>query len=107
VGADRPRDNIQLLPEVIIVDAHCLERFLYLGKPINLTVISAPKLETLGYLIDEWFHHPRLVFGTASIQVAIAFYFPSMKSLLSFVFLLHRGFHIICICTWLDVLFDA
>ncbi|CAD6220328.1 unnamed protein product [Miscanthus lutarioriparius] len=68
VGVDHPRENLQFLQEVIIVDAPCLERFLYLGMPINLTVISAPKLETLGCLIDEWFHPPRLVFGTASIQ---------------------------------------
>ncbi|EER96223.1 hypothetical protein BDA96_02G111800 [Sorghum bicolor] len=68
VGADRRRDNLQFLQEVIIVDAPCLERFLYLGKPMTLTVISAPKLETLGCLDDEWFLHRRLVYDTTSIQ---------------------------------------
>jgi len=86
VGVFRLRENLQFLQEVIIVDAPCLERFLYLGMPINLTVISAPKLETLGCLIDEWFHPPRLVFGTASIQVVMAFYFPPMKRLLVLFF---------------------
>jgi len=86
VGAGRRRGNLQLLQEVIIVDAPCLERFLYLGKPMNLTVISAPKLETLGCLIDEWSHPSWLVFGTASIQVVMAFYFPPMKRLLVLFF---------------------
>ena len=86
VGVFRLRENLQFLQEVIIVDAPCLERFLYLGKPMNLTVISAPKLETLGCLIDEWSHPPWLVFGTASIQVVMAFYFPPMKRLLVLFF---------------------
>ena len=107
VGADRRRDNLQFLQEVIIVDAPCLERFLYLGKPMTLTVISAPKLETLGCLDDEWFLHRRLVYDTTSIQVAMEFYFFSHEKTAEFCFLLHRGFHIICICTWLDVLFDC
>ncbi|KAG0542523.1 hypothetical protein BDA96_02G111700 [Sorghum bicolor] len=72
VDADRLRDNLQFLQEVIIADAPCLERFFYLGvgayKPTNLTVISAPKLETIGRVNDGWFGRPRLLFGTISIQ---------------------------------------
>ena len=85
VGADRPRDNLQLLHEVIIVDALCLEGFLYFDAPayaskgIDLTVISAPKLETIGCLKEDWFHHPRLVFGTTAIQVSMTFFFLSMN----------------------------
>ena len=75
VGAGRRRGNLQLLQEVIIVDAPCLERFLYLGKPMNLTVISAPKLETLGCLKDDGFDHRRLVVGTTAIQVGMIFFF--------------------------------
>jgi hypothetical protein len=97
------RDNLQSLQEVII-DAPCLERSLYLGsfKPINFIIISAPKLETLGCLNND----TGLVFGTIIIQVVMALYFLPMKSLLSFVFC-YRDFHIICICTWFDVLFNA
>ncbi|XP_066382839.1 F-box protein At4g09920-like [Miscanthus floridulus] len=63
------RDNLQLLEEVII-DAPCLERSLYLGsfKPTNFIIISAPKLEALGCLNNDWFERTRLVFGTIIIQ---------------------------------------
>ena len=73
---------------------------------MNLTVISAPKLETLGCLNNDWFERTRLVFGTIFIQVVMALYFLPMKSLLSFVFY-YRDFHVICICTLFDVLFNA
>ncbi|XP_066325445.1 F-box/FBD/LRR-repeat protein At1g51370-like isoform X1 [Miscanthus floridulus] len=70
VGTDSNccRTNLQLLQEVIIVDAPCLERSLCLGsfKPTNLTIISAPKLETLGCL--DCYERTRLVFGTIFIQ---------------------------------------
>jgi hypothetical protein len=89
VGTDSAycRDDLQLLQEVIIVDTPCLERSLRFGsfKPANLTIISAPKLETLGCLYDTCFQ-TRLVFGTIFIQVVMALYFVPMKSLLSFVF---------------------
>ncbi|OQU84760.1 hypothetical protein SORBI_3004G118300 [Sorghum bicolor] len=71
VGTDSAycRDDLQLLQEVIIVDTPCLERSLRFGsfKPANLTIISAPKLETLGCLYDTCFQ-TRLVFGTIFIQ---------------------------------------
>jgi hypothetical protein len=106
VGADRRRDNLQFLHEVIIVDAPCLERFLYLGNPMNLTVISAPKLETLGCLNDEWFHGPRPTWPHIySGSHGILFF--SHEKAAEFCFSVIQRFHIICICTWLDVLFDA
>jgi len=73
---------------------------------MNLTVNSAPKLETLGCLKDDGFDDRRLVIGTTAIQVDMIFFFLPMNRLLIFVFSC-RDFHIICICTWLDVLFDA
>jgi hypothetical protein len=75
-----------------------LKDFSILVHTTSLTVISAPKLETIGRVNDGWFGHPRLVFGTTSIQVAMAFCFLPMKRLLSFVFC-YGDFHIICICT--------
>ncbi|CAD6247334.1 unnamed protein product [Miscanthus lutarioriparius] len=39
-----------------------------LENPTNLTIISAPKLETLGCLDDDCFERTRLVFGTIFIQ---------------------------------------
>jgi hypothetical protein len=78
-------DNPLLLQEVIIVDAPCLERFLYFDAPayaskaIDLTVISAPKLETIVCLKEDWFCHPRLVFGTTAMQVGMTSFFLSMN----------------------------
>jgi hypothetical protein len=78
-------DNPLLLQEVIIVDAPCLERFLYFDAPayaskaIDLTVISAPKLETIVCLKEDWFCHPRLVFGTTAMQVGMTSFFISMN----------------------------
>ncbi|CAL5079719.1 unnamed protein product [Urochloa decumbens] len=63
---DKP--NLRLR-ELIIVDAPCLERLLFLSRymEINVSVIAAPKLETLGCLSDK-LHDSRLVFGTTTIQ---------------------------------------
>jgi hypothetical protein len=71
--------------EVIIVDAPCLERFLYFDAPayaskaIDLTVISTPKLENIVCLKEDWFCHPRLVFGTTAMQVGMTSFFLSMN----------------------------
>jgi len=67
--AGKPR-----LKEVILVNAPSLERFLYISinEAINVSVIIAPKLETLGCLDDE-LDSSRLVFGTTVLQVATAF----------------------------------
>ncbi|KAL6611273.1 hypothetical protein ACP70R_039201 [Stipagrostis hirtigluma subsp. patula] len=58
--------NKPQLREVVIVDAPCLERLLYLQEPVDIhvSVISAPKLATLGCFP----HHCKLVFGTTVIQ---------------------------------------
>ncbi|PUZ69253.1 hypothetical protein GQ55_2G093400 [Panicum hallii var. hallii] len=57
------------LKEVTIVNAPCLERFLHIkiDEPVNVSVIVAPKLETLGCLNDE-IDSSRLVFGTTVLQ---------------------------------------
>ncbi|KAG2641192.1 hypothetical protein PVAP13_2KG169000 [Panicum virgatum] len=62
--AGKPR-----LKEVILVNAPSLERFLYISinEAINVSVIIAPKLETLGCLDDE-LDSSRLVFGTTVLQ---------------------------------------
>ncbi|CAN6208048.1 unnamed protein product [Urochloa humidicola] len=50
--------------EVIIEDAPLLQRLLQLDTGLNVSVISAPKLETLGCLD----YYSKLVFGTTVIQ---------------------------------------
>ncbi|CAM0954648.1 unnamed protein product [Alopecurus aequalis] len=55
--------------ELIIEDAPLLDRLLHLEKSMEMqiVVISAPKLETLGY-ISEWYCGSRVVFGSTVIQ---------------------------------------
>ncbi|KAF8666356.1 hypothetical protein HU200_053458 [Digitaria exilis] len=68
IGASR-LGNEPHLREFIIVDAPCLERLFFLQQhmTVNVSVIAAPKLETLGCLCDE--SDPfRLVFGTTIIK---------------------------------------
>ncbi|KAL6611276.1 hypothetical protein ACP70R_039204 [Stipagrostis hirtigluma subsp. patula] len=64
VDGKKPR-----LREVVIVDAPCLERLLYLQErmKINVSIISAPKLETLGCFSDRCYQS-KLVFGTTAIE---------------------------------------
>ncbi|KAL6611275.1 hypothetical protein ACP70R_039203 [Stipagrostis hirtigluma subsp. patula] len=75
--------NKPRLQELIIADAPCLERLLYLHEPvdINVSVISAPKLATLGCFSD----YCKLVFGTTVIQglhvVNLAMVVPNVKIL--------------------------
>ncbi|KAL6639210.1 hypothetical protein ACP70R_022940 [Stipagrostis hirtigluma subsp. patula] len=63
--------NKPQLREVVIVDAPCLERLLYLQDrmSIDVSVISAPKLETLGCFSDRDRISPcKLMFGTTAIE---------------------------------------
>uniref|UniRef100_A0A0E0MMM4 F-box domain-containing protein n=1 Tax=Oryza punctata TaxID=4537 RepID=A0A0E0MMM4_ORYPU len=57
------------LEEIIVEDAPRLEKFLNLVVHNNLrvSVISAPKLETIGCLTDRWFG-PRIMFGTTVVK---------------------------------------
>jgi hypothetical protein len=57
--------------ELVIENAPCLESLLQLGSSecLHIAVISAPKLETLGYLSSDY--STRLVFHSTVIQVAV------------------------------------
>jgi hypothetical protein len=56
--------------QLIIEDAPSLQRLLLDNcyKPSQITVVSAPKLETLGVIRDPFKHHD-MVFGSTLIQV--------------------------------------
>jgi hypothetical protein len=87
MGASNWGNNPQL-KEFIIVYAPCLERLFFLQQcmSINVSVITAPKLETLGCLCDG--PDPfRLKFGTTAIEVGAEFLFFCTKMLPRFVFL--------------------
>ncbi|KAJ1267378.1 hypothetical protein BS78_07G051700 [Paspalum vaginatum] len=56
-----------MLQEVTIVDAPGLERFLFQGISVNASIISAPKLETLGCICDAH-GRGRLVIGNTMIE---------------------------------------
>ncbi|CAL5079680.1 unnamed protein product [Urochloa decumbens] len=62
-------EDVTRLVEFIIEDAPCLERFIYLQQRMSLrvSVITAPKLETLGPLCDLDIDS-RLAFGSMIIQ---------------------------------------
>uniref|UniRef100_A0ACD5U0V4 Uncharacterized protein n=1 Tax=Avena sativa TaxID=4498 RepID=A0ACD5U0V4_AVESA len=57
------------LSELTIEDAPSLQRLVQFEKytKMQVTIISAPKLETLGY-ISEWFGKSKIVFGSTVIQ---------------------------------------
>jgi hypothetical protein len=70
------QDRKNELKELIIDNAPSLEKLLNLNLAyaLHVTVVSAPKLETVGYVSD--FHRGdmnRLVFGSTIIQVAVHF----------------------------------
>ena len=57
--------------QLIIEDAPSLERLLLHNcyTPSEITVVSAPKLETLGVIRDPFNDHRKLVFGSSLFQV--------------------------------------
>ena len=57
--------------QLIIEDAPSLERLLLhnCSTPSEITVVSAPKLETLGVIRDPFNNHKELVFGSSLFQV--------------------------------------
>ena len=58
--------------QLIIEDAPSLQRLLLddCYKPSQITVISAPKLETLGVIRDPFIDHKNLVFSSSLFQVS-------------------------------------
>ncbi|XP_047063417.1 putative F-box/LRR-repeat protein At5g02700 [Lolium rigidum] len=70
-GLRRPMCPL-LLGKIVVENAPRLERLLLLnsGTRLHVTVVSAPKLETLGYLNDEHYYSgfSRLVLGSTVIQ---------------------------------------
>ncbi|XP_066398496.1 F-box/LRR-repeat protein At1g55660-like [Miscanthus floridulus] len=61
----RSGDYGNKLRELVIEDAPCLERLLYFGGDVNISVISAPRLAILGNLFEGF---PRLQFGATVFQ---------------------------------------
>ena len=57
--------------QLIIEDAPSLQRLLLddCYKPSQITIVSAPKLETLGVISDPFNDHMKLVFGSSLFQV--------------------------------------
>ena len=57
--------------QLIIEDAPSVQRLLldYCYKPSQITVVSAPKLETLGVIHDPFNDHKKLMFGSSLFQV--------------------------------------
>lgn len=91
--------NEPMFRKLVIVDAPCLERLLYLRDRMGLlvSVISAPKLVTLGCLSD-W-RGSETVFGTTAIKVPVAFFFLAFRWLLSSNYVTEK-LHIFCIYRW-------
>ena len=89
VGTNRYRNQPQLR-EIIIADAPCLERLLFLEPymSISVSVIAAPKLETLGFPTDgiDGYDPFRIEFETTTIQVAAEFLFLCHQRLLTCIF---------------------
>jgi hypothetical protein len=59
--------------QLIIDDAPSLRRLVHFGMHLQMqvTVVSSPKLETLGY-ISEYFGQSKIVFGSTLIQVMVS-----------------------------------
>ena len=60
------------LEHVVIENAPCLLRLLLLEDKLVVSIVAAPKLETLGFIgDDEHYCGSTLVFGSTVIQVCI------------------------------------
>jgi hypothetical protein len=77
------------LQELIVEDAPCLQSLLHqdFDYGLHVSVVSAPKLETLGCLSDGFYISgqddlSRIVFGSTVIQVPLAFLLVAFRRLL-------------------------
>ena len=72
--------------QLIIEDAPSLQRLLldYCYKPSQITIVSVPKLQTLGVIRDPFNDHDKLVFGSSLFQVAYIIIYTIV--IISFIF---------------------
>jgi hypothetical protein len=82
--------------ELIIENVPCLERLLQLIVGLDTSVISTPRLETLGFLSSGYC--TRLVLDSTVVQVAMTF-LPA--------FLCANELHIICTYRWPNAVFHV
>jgi hypothetical protein len=72
IGVRSGRKGLKLC-QLLVMDAPCLQRLLFFfGRTkIDISVISAPRLDTLGKLFDNF---PKLQFSTTVFQVHASFF---------------------------------
>jgi hypothetical protein len=95
------------LHELIIENAPCLETLLDLcNKCLHVSVVSAPKLETLGFLSEQLSDgmdiSTRLVFGSTAIQVTVllTIVIEAYNMLLCLCVCVEEKLHLCCTCLW-------